>query len=590
MKPLSFILLCSFFFFNFLNLCGATTVPVITVLSPVAVSSNGASDGSFEGKSPIHYVAYAISPDCISGIASMKIYTGSGIVAFQTFSSYLDVQLPLKPNSYQTVVKAWDNCGGLSSVRIADTVTSSTGQMIASVPISNLPYAPQTITYLAQAKTTCPKGVASVGIYTSPHHKVFGEAGNSLDGGVTLGTGTYDTVVEEWDNCGGASSTPIKVVIDDNGLPPGPYQFAYMPDVSMGTVQSFWVSPTSCALNPVLGNPSPAHFHPIAVVKNYPYLFVLNRDTQDISIYLTDDSVNGGLTQVPHSPFSLHEAAGYAPTGMVVPSSGSVLSIYVTNASSDGSQGGTVSEFNFNLNTGQFTEIAGSPLKLNGNVQPTAIFKGPQDLNDGNWLYTANGSSISVLGGASTGAVSEIVGSPFAAPGRFGSSAGVKDITVLLNGLNSPFIYTANSENSISGFQVGSRGQLIQLPGSPFLNPDNSGNKVGNPASLALSPSSSDGQTVKLYTLNSGSEDIGVFAVNLGTGIPTYLRSEQQGRVLATSTDRLRIGVQNSPQQCLVTSNGYSMSIDSSAGDTSLVPGSPFLAPGNYPSIDLQLF
>lgn len=44
----------------------------------------------------------------------MKIYTGNGIVGYETHSSYLDVQLPLAAGVYHTGVKAWDNCGGIS--------------------------------------------------------------------------------------------------------------------------------------------------------------------------------------------------------------------------------------------------------------------------------------------------------------------------------------------------------------------------------------------------------------------------------------------------------------------------------------------
>jgi hypothetical protein len=429
-----------------------------------------------------------------------------------------------------------------------------------------------------------------MGIYTSPHHKAFGQKGNTLVGSVTLTSGTYNVVVEEWDNCGGAATTTVKVVVQDNGLPPNtPYQFAYMPDVRSGTLQSFWISPESCALHPVLGNPSPTHYHPVAVVKDSPYVFVLNRDTQDISIYIGDDNINGGLTQIPGSPFSLHEAGAYFPTGMVVPNGGSILGIYVTNMSSNPSLGGTVGEYNFDIPSGKLTELSGSPVKLRGNVQPRAIFVGPEDINTGNWLFTANGSSISVLGSAPGGSVDEVDGSPFAAPGRFGPSAEVKDIATLQNGIFSSYVYTANSENSISAFQLGSHGQLTPLPGSPYLNPDNLPGTLGNPTSIAIPSFSANGETVNLYALNAGAQDIGIFNVDLNTGIPTYGRAEQQGRVLADPSDRLRGGA-NFPQQCLVTSNGYSMSVDSTTGSTTLVPGSPFLLPGTYPAVEIQLF
>jgi hypothetical protein len=127
------------------------------------------------------------------------------------------------------------------------------------------------------------------------------------------------------------------------------------------------------------------------------------------------------------------------------------------------------------------------------------------------------------------------------------------------------------------------------LPGSPYLNPDNLPGTLGNPTSIAIPSFSANGETVNLYALNAGAQDIGIFNVDLNTGIPTYGRAEQQGRVLADPSDRLRGGA-NFPQQCLVTSNGYSMSVDSTTGSTTLVPGSPFLLPGTYPAVEIQLF
>ncbi|HEY1464439.1 MAG TPA: hypothetical protein VGF44_13565 [Terriglobales bacterium] len=113
-KSTCFAVSCFCLVLTFHNLCGATTIPIVTVLSPESEASSNANSSSFEGDSPVHYVAYATSADCVSGIATMKIYTGNGIVGYETHSSYLDVQLPLAAGVYHTGVKAWDNCGGIS--------------------------------------------------------------------------------------------------------------------------------------------------------------------------------------------------------------------------------------------------------------------------------------------------------------------------------------------------------------------------------------------------------------------------------------------------------------------------------------------
>jgi len=67
--------------------------------------------------------------------------------------------------------------------------------------------------YVAQATTSCPKGVASMGIYPSPNWLVYTVRGSSLNTTINLNPGTYNTVVEEWDNCGGASTATVRITV-----------------------------------------------------------------------------------------------------------------------------------------------------------------------------------------------------------------------------------------------------------------------------------------------------------------------------------------------------------------------------------------
>jgi len=73
------------------------------------------------------------------------------------------------------------------------------------------------VNYVATATTNCPQGVASMGIYTAPNKLAYVGNGSSLNTSLSLSPGTYNTVVEEWDKCGGASSTPIKITVSGNG-------------------------------------------------------------------------------------------------------------------------------------------------------------------------------------------------------------------------------------------------------------------------------------------------------------------------------------------------------------------------------------
>src|SRR5437016_6803757 len=69
------------------------------------------------------------------------------------------------------------------------------------------------VQFVATATTSCSKGVSAMGIYAAPGVRVYLVNGASLNTSLNLSPGTYNTVVQEWDNCGGSSSTPIKITV-----------------------------------------------------------------------------------------------------------------------------------------------------------------------------------------------------------------------------------------------------------------------------------------------------------------------------------------------------------------------------------------
>jgi len=67
------------------------------------------------------------------------------------------------------------------------------------------------VQYIATATTsTCSKGVASMGIYVDDK-LVYVVDGTSMNTHINASSGTHNTVVEEWDFCGGASFTALKI-------------------------------------------------------------------------------------------------------------------------------------------------------------------------------------------------------------------------------------------------------------------------------------------------------------------------------------------------------------------------------------------
>lgn len=87
----------------------------------------------------------------------------------------------------------------------------ATGKVAVTSPTGNL--FSSSIHYVATASTTCPKGIAAMGIYTAPHHRVYVVKGAKLDTTLTLAPGSYDTVVQAWDRCHSTTKTHVPVTV-----------------------------------------------------------------------------------------------------------------------------------------------------------------------------------------------------------------------------------------------------------------------------------------------------------------------------------------------------------------------------------------
>ncbi|HUA16566.1 MAG TPA: hypothetical protein VMG31_14820 [Verrucomicrobiae bacterium] len=75
---------------------------------------------------------------------------------------------------------------------------------------------PKVVHFSATAgSTSCSNGVASMGVYSSPGVLAYVSNGTTLDTDLTYSTGTYDSTVEQWDNCGGASTTHVSITVTE---------------------------------------------------------------------------------------------------------------------------------------------------------------------------------------------------------------------------------------------------------------------------------------------------------------------------------------------------------------------------------------
>lgn len=152
---------------------------------------------------------------CSKGVASMGIYPSANWLIYVVNGSSLNTNVTLSAGTYNMVVEEWDNCGGASTATINITVKNGTGVFVTSPSNNSTVGSP--VNFVATATTSCSKGVASMGIYTAPYQLAYTVNGASLNHSLTLSPGTYNTTVEEWDNCGGASTTPITVTVSGSG-------------------------------------------------------------------------------------------------------------------------------------------------------------------------------------------------------------------------------------------------------------------------------------------------------------------------------------------------------------------------------------
>jgi len=103
------------------------------------------------------------------------------------------------------------------------------------------------VKFVATATTsTCSKGVGSMGIYPEPYQLSYVTNGASLNTSLNFNPGTYNVVVEEWDNCGGATTSTVTITVKSGT---GVFVTAPANNSSVGTsVNYVATATTNCSL------------------------------------------------------------------------------------------------------------------------------------------------------------------------------------------------------------------------------------------------------------------------------------------------------------------------------------------------------
>ena len=121
-------------------------------LAFAGVSVSAPANGSSVSPT-VQYVAQATS-NCAAVVSSIGIYSMPGTLAYSTTGGRLNTVLTFSPGDYQTVVQAWDNCGGVSKTPVLIHVSSAATEVQVTAPTNNATVAPQ-VQFVASATSTC---------------------------------------------------------------------------------------------------------------------------------------------------------------------------------------------------------------------------------------------------------------------------------------------------------------------------------------------------------------------------------------------------------------------------------------------------
>jgi 6-phosphogluconolactonase len=318
------------------------------------------------------------------------------------------------------------------------------------------------VNFIASASSPdCSAGIASMRIYTAPGDGVYTTDSNHLDVNLTLAAGSYNTVVQAWDNCGGVGKTPVNITVSGSALPVP--RFLYSSDYTDNKIYEYLVDASTGALTPTSQGSLVTASQPgrIASDQGGFRLYVANTGAEELSAYFINRD-DGSLQAVPGSPATL---SGY-PNAVVVHPSGDFVYVATTSGGPDYTTN-YIYAFKVQSN-GSLTAVSGSPFA--SKYWPTqAVID-----STGSYLYAAAYSAAYVEAydiNKSTGALTPMAGQPFALPeDQTGCATGEYDMAFAQSGQHL-VVPEINCNGAISVFDVGSNGTLTKAPGSPVMDP-----------------------------------------------------------------------------------------------------------------------
>jgi 6-phosphogluconolactonase (cycloisomerase 2 family) len=426
------------FTLNHLTLIGftlflATTAfatPTVTVISPQL-----SPFGTATGGPRIFYEAYATSPGCAKGVSAMRIYSAPGVVAYTVNGDHIETFLALRRGNHNTVVQAWDHCGGVAKASVPVDVTGDN----LSVYLPNAPLAYSPVHVAASAFSLCPGGFSAMRLYTGPGVSPYTVNSNQLDTYVSLPPGNYNMTVQAWDNCGHVFKSQLTNAVSasaDRYL----YGTYHQSSTKIDSIAKLEVGATGNLINPNGGADPPqfpaANASSVAVDPGGWFLYA----SQPKGIYgFQINPADGSLLPIPGSPFPasgttrvvmdpsgnfLYGISGSIATYRIDRSSGALTatgnSVSLTTPHFNTSVTGPyfyvlrifanqLVGYNLNANNGALTQIPGLPITIDNNNLNGLGAGGYRLYAGANFDGEAYGYNIN----PGNGALTPMTGSPF---------------------------------------------------------------------------------------------------------------------------------------------------------------------------------
>jgi hypothetical protein len=187
---------------------------------------------NFPQVNPVAFRATGRSPQCSAGVAAMRIYTAPGVSAYTTLEATVNAYIsfpgviPNQPMSFNPVIVVYDNCGKAFSLTVPVLVMGASTTPPNPLVVSPTDATPlpgggpngavvSPVHFVASASApSCNQGVAAMRIYTAPGVGAYTVSGGSIDTYLKMASGTYNVVVQAWDNCGNVYKTPLMVAVE----------------------------------------------------------------------------------------------------------------------------------------------------------------------------------------------------------------------------------------------------------------------------------------------------------------------------------------------------------------------------------------